>query len=275
MSASYRDPAGGSTGDLIGKVFPLVFWVSSRGTAWSHADKSAARRNLKEAHDWLQRQAKKWGKSLEFLPGQQFGRDHDIQLPRSPSGHSSGDDDIEWMRELTMACCRRTPGQLYDSILDRYANARVHATVMVNQEGRSYALGDPSDPCADTVLRTSINYRCPVRRNITWQTIAHETLHLYGAHDLYPTDVISEEQAHHARRLFPRDIMGTSRDEDTARVSALTAWRVGWTEDQEAWFDFFEPRPPDPTREDWCTPPDPPPSTLRILFERWRRRLAR
>ena len=271
MNLPYRGAEPGSTGDLVGTVFPLIFWVSPRGASWSPLDKSCAERNLRQGHQWLELQAKRWGNSVRILPGRSLGRERDIQLPRVPGGYGSQEEALEWMRDLTSYCGLGTPGQLYDRILRQYPSCdRVHATVMVNRAGRSYALCSPGDPCADSMLAAAINYRPTVSGTISWRTIAHEVLHLYGAWDLYPTDCVSTEQADHARRIFPRDIMGSVPLGVSPVVGGLTAWRVGWSAQAQPWFAFFEPKSIHRTHEAWETPATPPPSNFRIWIDRMR-----
>ena len=272
MSFPYRDPSPGSTGHLVGKIFPLIFWVSPRGAHWPSADKKTADQHIRSAHLWLERQAKVWGSRLSILPGRQFGRDRDIQLQFVPGGYDSDDAALNWMRALTGACGLGTPGQLYDRIRRDYPSCdSVHATVMVHRTGRSYAMVSPEDPCADTMLAAAINFVSPASGTISWRTLAHETLHLYGAEDLYPTEIISREQARHARRVFPRDIMGECPEHADPAVQALTAWRIGWNSAAESWFDFFEPRPVDRAREAWEPTPSPPPHAMSLWIARLRR----
>jgi hypothetical protein len=82
----------------------------------------------------------------------------------------------------------------------------------------------------------------PLGIELIHSMIAHEVLHLYGAWDLYNSYVQTHDVASKAQQLFPNDIMlRTSYNLAELQVDALTAWRIGWSDKKESWYEWFRP----------------------------------
>jgi hypothetical protein len=92
-------------------------------------------------------------------------------------------------------------------------------------------------------IEGSIVYRYyPSGAELYAATIAHETMHLYGAWDLYNTSAQIHDVSAKSKQLFPNDVMyRVAYNIGEQQVYGLTAWRIGWNEKKEPWYDWFKP----------------------------------
>jgi len=71
-------------------------------------------------------------------------------------------------------------------------------------------------------------------------TIAHETLHAYGAWDLYAVTPAGKEKAEMAKAKFANSIMlKTQTTINQLTIDEVTAWRIGLTEKKDWYLDFI------------------------------------
>ena len=74
-------------------------------------------------------------------------------------------------------------------------------------------------------------------------SIIHEFLHLFGAIDLYETDVQTADNSARMEKMYPKEVMHNHYFPLTELViSPLTAWLVGLSDNKESWFETFLPK---------------------------------
>ena len=106
--------------------------------------------------------------------------------------------------------------------------------VIVDAEGRSFAVwqgrGQEHIGCAVVYDNEKLKFHSGV--------VAHEILHLLGAGDLYDEYQPAENVAF-MEKNYPYEIMFDKGDAPVENlvISPYTAWRVGWTDKKEEWFD--------------------------------------
>lgn len=189
----------------------------------------------------MEREARAWGMSLEFvsLPA----TDLRVRLRRMPGGFDSGESMgvSEWVDLVSPELGWISPGAFLTELQLRDGIDHAHVLLLIRRTGRSYASSNQGNDAFDA-LPFAACYLDPRESAVGATTVAHETLHLYGAWDLYHSPYHTRTQAEHAARLFPADIMfGTSREIDSLSVGDVTAWRLGWIHSGPEWFEFFAP----------------------------------
>ena len=227
----------GSASRLEGKVYVLLFYVGTPShpvTARTHEEWSA---EVVEAQRWLQRQAAHYGKHVEF-ENAAYGLDGSLIMDDIPSGPYAPNayyfpDKVYRLLKLKdsweMYRFVRTFAAHYDQYL---------SLILCNMKGRSFSC--PVSKELYTFNRkafffeSSVIYRYedvdPLQKT-TSASIAHETLHLFGATDLYAHDDSSKERQIEQtyRRLYPNSIMlGAPFGIQQTEVDELNAWLVGW-----------------------------------------------
>ncbi len=236
------NPEPGAAGPLVGKVYPLLIWVSAPGDRWLAHEKDAVRRAASDARAWIVAEATQNGTFLEFLQGGEFGSAVDLSVEEIPLACGSGEELTTWMPLLVRQLGYASPGQLLNRIQLSSGCDGMHAIVMVRGAGRSYAVSAPSDPDETDVIPVAA---CYLGRDgtVSPQTIAHELLHLHGAWDLYE-DEAQRGSVHAAAAIhFPNDIMfRVDRPLPELEVGPLSRWRIGWDSKAAGWYDFFRPR---------------------------------
>ena len=70
---------------------------------------------------------------------------------------------------------------------------------------------------------------------------SHETLHLYGAWDLYLADSQTGAAVTLAEHILPKSVMAHSY-QPGVEVDQVTAWLVGWNDEPRWWYEALEPR---------------------------------
>ena len=111
--------------------------------------------------------------------------------------------------------------------------------IIANKKGRGYAnpICWESDGPEGTILYHSEESK------LIASSIIHEFLHLFGAVDLYETDVQSADNSARMEIMYPKEVMHNHYYPLTElEISPLTAWLVGLSEKEESWFETFLPK---------------------------------
>lgn len=234
----------GSARTLTGVIYPLTIFISDKDNTWPSDAKNMILQKRTLANDWLTRQATFYGVDLRFLPGGSYGYIEDVVVDYIPISHGTGEEYSLWVEFLLRKIGWNEPQKLYDYILSVTFFTNLHVEIYANSVGRGYAMAYRSTGInASNNLEGIFCYRFDSNKDeLSSYEIAHEVLHLYGAWDLYQTFEVSKQQEQQAERFFSYDIMHRySRDIEELIVGPLTAWRIGWTNSYEPWYEFFRP----------------------------------
>lgn len=245
----------GSAKVLSGRIFVLSAFVSYPSSPWRPDEVEDAKMKLYEAERWLQQQARRYGKKVDFHNAG-YGSDGsftdaDIPLtfptPNSYSypgsivciiGFGSRDAFMRWVQRKTG--CRQCL-----------------VVCFAHQQGRSYAAPATrpllqAAPAEFTLEGCLIYWRNVDSSCLNPVGIAHEMLHLFGAWDLYryygdddlklDKDHDDSNRAELAKRMFPRSIMHCpSQNIWDLEIDEVSAWLVGLKPKGKSWYKWFEP----------------------------------
>ena len=195
-------------------------------------DKERRMKLVKEAERWIEQQADKYGKKLEFVHGT-AGLDAETVHTRIPRDANSPDECItDGNHYLGLANGHSDIAELLRT-KDEIGCDKAALLVIVDAVGRSFAgwSGKGSD-----FLGTAVLYNEEDNESYSG-VIAHELLHLLGADDLY-APIQSEEIASIIQENYPDEVMSqVFAPADMLTISPYTAWMAGWTDEKEEWFD--------------------------------------
>jgi hypothetical protein len=215
-------PHVGPAAELKGKIVMIyVYLVDSEGDGWSLRDRAYVQNTWRMARTWLQEQAQHYGSRVSFSR-RLFLVDRNPQIRRL----RVGDFNSKFKNSKRVATL--VAQQLgYPDMLTftQHIKAQEHADqamvlIHLARDGRSYAIRC-MQRCSGlgeyAVLLESGHSK-------KWQSLqyaqAHESLHLFGADDLY--------NIRKAKYYEVRDIMNyPSSQLQVSTLEALTAWSVG------------------------------------------------
>lgn len=225
----------GSAKRLIGKNLVLSIFISEPSSPWQQEAKDEIFDMIYEAEDWLEEQANLYSKKIYFN-NEAFGLEEDIVLDYIPPT----DGEFNWVKEAGKIIGYPSIKQLYRTVKEDSNNFIV--LLFANKEGRSFALPYEKGLDSEYFLEGSILYKAFEGETINPATIAHEILHLYGAWDLYSEDGDNSLESL-AREKMSGDIMLELKpDIFENAVKELTAYLVGWKEEEKDWYDIFRPK---------------------------------
>lgn len=239
----------GSAKRLKGKTYVLLLFVSENNSPWENDEISKTVRKTREAFSWIRQEAEKYGSKPEFqlyALGNKNDKIFTDYIPESPfegsksnsfinhalkkAGYASGFDFVKYAEE-TSQC------------------ENFMVIVFCNAQGRSYALPQSS---GDYALNKEYGYSlrpkegCVVYlknlqgRELPPVTIAHETLHLFGAADLYEKTGKNTDYSLFAKAYFANSVMHrTDRNLEFLELDTLTAFLTGLTNSYKSWFEYF------------------------------------
>lgn len=230
----------GSAKMLEGKTESVIFFISDPNTEWTQEEKKDMVQLIYDAENWLIKEASKNGKELNFSH-HFFGWEEDITVPAIQDGIRSGYEDVTLAKKITGILGYDSPQQ----VLEQFPADNTQLLFVLKKDGASYAFAY-DDGMADQyyVEGMAIYHRFAPDTPNCAACVAHEMLHLFGAHDYYKTFQTTAEQEAEARQKYPDSIMlRTSYDITELEIDQITKWRIGWSEDKPSQADFFNPVP--------------------------------
>lgn len=197
--------AGIST-KLRGTAALVSVYLHSTPHSWSDSSKRQFEHQLKLACEWLEKEAKRYGTFLRIQPYV-----YDIPAPLCPDP----------MHGLTLLL------QHFRASAVSGLQKHYESTLQVNEAPIQLAFDTMGRSFAYMQRGTASFAVCPEISHIfyayqpnTWEAIAHELLHQFGAIDYYfPAPLMQS-----AQRNFGNSIMGIG----TPEVDELTAYLIGW-----------------------------------------------
>ena len=231
----------GSAYSLSGKIYVLTVFISE--TEWKYEEKVKLYDDIFEAQDWLVKQAKKYGKSINFSGGN-YGMDKTIRIDNIPVGTGSGTEPTDLITRVLKKIGYSSPIQFSDWLKKNTDCTNSLVFVIANKQGRGYAMPYSKGMSYDKYfLEGCILYKeFSTDFPLNSASIAHEFLHLFGAWDLYETFSQTKEHEEKAREIFPDDIMLRNvYDINELKIDKLTAWLIGLSAFSEKWYEWFRP----------------------------------
>ena len=236
----------GSAGDCKDRNLIINCFVSEPKKEWTQEEKEAILVQEQTGIEWLKKQATKRG--IFNLSYQTFnlGLKNDITVDKIERASEPKKLKVHWATFALHAAGYSNVYRLYDTLKKRYNVDNVVVIVFARKEGRSYA--QPTFPAAvafnkEMLLEGAVVYRTywDTGKDLCAGTIMHEMLHLYGAWDMYQSDLRGDDVQVTIDNLFKKSIMIHDRDNELKglMVDQLTAWRIGWTKTYWPWYEMF------------------------------------
>jgi hypothetical protein len=216
-----QNRGAGSARTLSGNIYILNVFVSEPGKPWKTGEKNTLLKKADKANLWLKKQAAKQGVSISFISETS---NVDVVMPYIPDINDNSASDI-------IKTSLKLLGYSNNKKFHKWVNERHNVdsylvAIMPNKSGRSYAPFLGSKDIEGFVLYKSY------QGTQQWTSvIAHETLHAFGAWDLYvdpqlPPKINKKREA--ATKMWPTDIMADNPfNIERVQIGALTGWRVG------------------------------------------------
>ncbi len=230
----------GSAKMLEGKTESVIFFISDPNTEWTKTEKKEMVQLIYDAENWLIDQAKDNGKQLYFSH-HFFGWEQDIVVPAIQDGVRSGYEDVTLAKKITEIIGYDSPLQ----ILEQFPADNTQLLFVLKKDGASYAFAYDEGMADEYYVEGMAIYHrfSPDMPNCV-ACVAHEMLHLFGAHDYYKTFQTTLEQETEAKAKYPDSIMlRTSYDINELNIDPITKWRIGWSGTKPSRTDFFNPVP--------------------------------
>ena len=252
----------GSAKRLSGKAVYVTLFVSDADSRWdfSKEEDAALRKDIfgycHTAADWIEEQAQRYSENVEFVTPQ----DENAPLLYYEPEYDFSVEEGSPQRRIT-----RTGGVLWDHIEDNIDEEDIRNTYgcdsivylfFYNNEpdseyNNSYAM------CVTNIITDKMYEYCVLFRNdkggnvLSPSVIAHETLHCFGAPDLYGVEGwrvcygVGENMVAYTREHDPYDIMFEGYDLSgnntiIQQVGDITAYYLDWLKDEKKKAEIIE-----------------------------------
>lgn len=197
-------------------------------------EKESRMKLLEEAEEWIEKQAALYGKSIRFVNVTSGLEEDSINAPVPYDIDSPNYSSVE-VNEYLSAIDE-------DFNLDKLINAgeeagcgKVAVLIITDGKGRSFASRQNGE---SAFMGTAVIYE-PHNAELKAGVFAHEILHLFEADDLYQP-YQPDENVEFMEEHYPQEVMLSGHaSTDSLVISPYTAWRMGWTDEKEDWFDQF------------------------------------
>ena len=249
-SDSYYGAAQGSAKTLKGRSV-LVSIFASGTTSWNEADISKAAQNLALATSWIEAEGRRYGVDIELVSD--FAANPDLMYKMAYNGavyahaDEKTDEDDQVSAETNRHAYQFIEDNVdYAALADKYGTDSIGYLVFYKDiEGRSYVFTYEAETkflnerYHEKAMILGLSYKEP-------SVIAHEILHLFGAVDLYISNVyhgVSDAMVDFAQSNYGDDIMRGGRSNDSSgnvmfdaiqksyAVTDISAYMLCWIDD--------------------------------------------
>jgi hypothetical protein len=236
------DARTGSGKALLGTQLTIVAFVQpDAGSAWTPDTSAKARAAVERAHRYLEREAARYGQTLTMKAVYKFER-----APHTDAYVSSSDwrEQDQVKEEILKRLAGKQRVSAWREALRREHGADgVHLLLLNADNGRAYAqnMDGKNTDWAMLYNEGQADELAPV--------IAHEVMHLYGAHDLYNEPgikralrgVLDLEMSQEVASRWPGELMLSVGRSGEIRnyIGPYSAWIVGWSACTEPYFQDY------------------------------------
>ncbi len=234
----------GSAKQLNGISLSLICFISTPNNPWPTEMKKEIIYSIEESNNWIQNQAKNYNVNLS-MKYKYLNDSEDILFDTIESGFASGDERVDWIYRTMKKLDYKNSRQAYRKLSRKYNSKNIQVIVIANSVGRPYSMRYAKGFSKKKYFLEGViifnKYLNDAPMPVA-STLTHEILHIYGAWDLYKTYAQTSQRQEKARELYPNDIMlRVDHNINTLQIDKLTAWLIGWNQDQEEIFEWFRP----------------------------------
>ncbi len=223
---------------MTGEVHTLALFIDTQYDSWEDEEIDYYYDQFEKSQDWLIDQAEDWNQSLTFENDYFISDNKSIlylkDVPRRKN-----------VNYLINTLMEELGYNDFDDFIDSnnfdFENEKLKCILFVKSNNRSHAYNYWSVKKLDL----AIIYCKSTYGMLTDQYVmAHEMLHQFGAWDLYYErgKVQTKESSTLAMENYPHSVMiNTKKNKEMLAVDEVTAWRIGWSEFEDA-FTVFDPK---------------------------------
>lgn len=223
----------GSARFLSGNNVIVSVYADTPSAIFSDEDIASEEEKLESACEYIIVQGEKYGQDIIFTTKDTENTylSYRIKLDRDPD---ESDEFENYLDEKMHFFNRKILGSMhlaydgYERIKACFEADNIFVMVHFKLDGRAYAVCFDGE---DTEYEYLVTYK-----DSEPSVLAHEMLHLYGAHDYYEGAEYTEDVVSYIGNKYPDDIMlrVNSGDRITKSVGKLTAYHLGWVDEYDA-----------------------------------------
>ena len=223
----------GSAKMLTGRCVLVTVFISDSESSFNNRQEKEVMDKLAQAVDYITNKAALFGRDLELI----YDNSDLIYKTYSNKKIPTAMDDFNWTLDILK---KINSDRVIKEIEEKYNTNNVGFIFNVNKSGNAYALSTN-----ESIMKEYYNEKCVVysgseENSSNAYIYAHEILHLFGALDLYYPDDETEDRKKLAESYFPKEIMLEYHyDVNSALVSDVTAYLVGWKDKLKKQYEFF------------------------------------
>lgn len=226
----------GSAGVLEGKSVLVSIYIDDKTNQWTMRSKNEAQKKVNRATGYIVKQAKKYGRSVEFIADTKQYPDIGYQC----RVNMKIKDSIKSQSRLYRTIKKYIEAHIdVTALREKYGTDSIGFLFHVNKSGTSSTLVHYVEDGSRYFYECSTLFSRYEGEPEGASTYAHEILHLFGARDLYEKclpDGITSSFVKYIRRKFPNEIMYSTytlsgrmyKYKITNDISRITAYFLGW-----------------------------------------------
>lgn len=226
----------GSCRKLSGQRPVVLFFMDDYESSWTEEEISTFwYDSIIPGLDFLEARAAEYSVGLDFTPGYYANGVSGVNLRYNgyiDSDLMDGTYNTDLLSVAATCLGYSSVEQLNEGMKQHYGTDEVIMLVLVDKPGRSFCLNDSSDDGYTYIEHCVVYSRYDSSSGPTCAgTIAHETLHLFGAEDYYDPYGVYPNRLTMANKVYPYDIMlAVYYDISYSTLGDFTAFSVGWTD---------------------------------------------
>ena len=214
----------GTAKSLEGRTVIISYFVNTPSSSWTAKKIKKELPVMDTAFQYIIRQAKNYDVECEFIYDWEEADNRDLIHRRTIMKDPEETKDFEYYLDDMLAIWKDGAFS-YDDYLKKYDADNVFMMVFFDGDGRDYAISYDGE---DSPQESMISYSTSGA-----SVMAHEVLHLFGAHDFYEGAEYKEETTSYLENEYKNDIMlkVNPPGKITKTIGAVTAYHLGWTDD--------------------------------------------
>lgn len=228
----------GTAKSLEGRTVIISMFVDTPSFVWTTREIKKELPVMDSTFEYITRQAKEYDVECEFV----YDFENELMSGTTTQTMNAFNLDLFHRRRIQMDTEEtkefeyylddmleiwKSGAVSYDKVLKKYDADNVFMIIFFKGDGRDYAITyDGEDSEQETLISYSTSGAC---------TMAHEILHLFGAHDFYEGAEYTEDTTEYLKNEYKNDIMlkVNPPGKITKTVGAVTAYQLGWTDECE------------------------------------------
>jgi hypothetical protein len=232
-------------------IYSLAIFCSAPGQNWTVDEKKKMMEKDREAMNWIIQQSKAYGKKTTYQSGIYFKDKEDFKLTcklnLTLEELSKARPDVDsTVSKALKSKGFNSPKQFTDFIIKKFG-CKGGILVKLYIKGIGFCFANATYQSNSQVDRLETVVLCEKHSEsmeLYPASIAHETLHLFGAWDLYNVHGDAADIEAKAKEMLTNSIMLHSTSKINNHViDELTAWRVGLTSVKKDWYmDLLAPQ---------------------------------